>query len=158
MGKGRKPKPAELRVLQGNPGHRKIPDVPKSAPVDGKFPPPEWMDAEAKKEWRKIVKAYESVKMITETDLQLLTAWCTAVSQFISAHKELKKAERKKTKTLEDYKLIRLCQISINEARAALLAISSRFGFSPVDRMKLALPPDKPDEEKDFEKFLRKKA
>jgi P27 family predicted phage terminase small subunit len=154
MGKGRKPKPAELRVLQGNPGHRPIPDVPKSAPIDGKFPPPDWMDAEAKKEWRKIVKAYEKVEMITETDLQLLTAWCTAVSQFIDSNKKLIKLKGK----LEDLPLMRVYRIALNEARTAMLAIAARFGFSPVDRMKLALPPDKPDEEKDFEKFLRKKA
>ena len=74
MGKGRKPIPAEIRKLQGNPGRRPIPKAPKTDPVDGSFPPPAWLDIEAKKEWRRVVKAYEKIKMITETDLPMLAS------------------------------------------------------------------------------------
>lgn len=158
MAKGRPKTPAEIRKLQGNPGRRPIPIPPKAAPVAETFPPPEWMDAGAKSEWRRVVKVYSGIKLITETDIPLLISWCTAVSEFVTVLKAIRKLEMKKE---VDYKLLRINMISIRELRADLLALSARFGFSPVDRMKLALPPEKPKDENDIENFLnrnRKKA
>ena len=149
MGKGRKPIPAEIRKLQGNPGRRPIPEAPKSAPIDGDFPPPDWMDAEAKKEWRRVVKAYDKIKLLTETDKPMLETWCVTVSQFIAAAKKL----GKKTKDLSE---IRNNRLSLNEARTSMLALSSRFGFSPVDRLKLAIPPEKDKDENDIINFLNR--
>lgn len=164
MGKGRKPKPAEIRKLQGNPGRRPIPAAPKTDILDdGDLKPPEWMDEEAKAEWDRVQKAYSKLGLLTQTDRAMLIAWCTTVSQFITAYKELKAIEKVgdmidghpelKIKMESSSKNIR---IAMNESRAALLALAARFGFSPVDRMKLAIPPEKDKEENDIEAFLNK--
>ena len=49
--RGRKPKPTALKVLEGNPGHRPL---NKKEPMPkGKLPRcPEWLEDDAKKEWK----------------------------------------------------------------------------------------------------------
>ena len=152
MGKGRKPIPAEIRKLQGNPGRRPIPEAPKTAPVTGRFPAPAWMDTEAKKEWGNVIKEYSELELITKTDLQLLAAWCAAVSQFVTANKKMNKLEG----SLDDLPLMQAYRISLNEARNAMLQLAARFGFSPVDRLKLALP-KKDDNKNEITDFLKRK-
>jgi len=151
--KGRKPKPAEIRELQGNPRRVPIPKVPKGEPIVQGLPPPSWLDAEAKKEWRSVVAQYADMKIITRNDIALLTAWCDTWSKWLAVTKKIKGrfvigdgsgAKRNPLTTIE------------KDLKADLLTLAARFGFSPVDRMKLAIPPEKPPEENDIEAFLNK--
>ena len=52
MHAGRKPKPTAVKILEGNPGKRKLnehePQPQRKAP-----PCPKWLEPEAKKEWRR---------------------------------------------------------------------------------------------------------
>ena len=53
--RGRKPTPTALKVLEGNPGKRKLND---NEPRPEKKAPscPKWLEPEAKKEWRRLAK------------------------------------------------------------------------------------------------------
>ena len=70
---GRKPKPVELRILEGNREHRPIPEVVKAAPqLDLKCP--KWItNSKYKNTWRRIAKTeYEKTSKIL-SDLGLYT-------------------------------------------------------------------------------------
>lgn len=51
--RGRKPKPTALKVLEGNPGKRQL-NVVEPKPRNKAPKCPAWLDAEAKKEWRRL--------------------------------------------------------------------------------------------------------
>ena len=51
--RGRKPKPPELRLLQGNPGHRPIQDIPK--PIPGQPPCPDYLTGVAREVWYSVI-------------------------------------------------------------------------------------------------------
>jgi phage terminase small subunit len=48
---GQRPKPAALRVIQGNPGRRPINPEPQSPPLG---PPPRHLDADHRRVWREL--------------------------------------------------------------------------------------------------------
>ena len=65
--KGRKPKPTQLKVLEGNPGQRPLNESePKPKPVVPE--PPEWLDEVALEEWNRLAPLLESINLLTETD------------------------------------------------------------------------------------------
>lgn len=80
---GRKPKPSALKLLQGNPGKRKL---NKSEPHPTGVPdcPPE-LDADAKHEWTRISTELLALGLLTSVDRAALAAYCQSWSGWISA-------------------------------------------------------------------------
>ena len=66
--KGRKPTPAALKVLAGNPGRRPIPNEPESAPLPSDDQPPEWLHDYAKDFYRDILDVVTGMGVATEAD------------------------------------------------------------------------------------------
>lgn len=156
MAKGRPRKPIELEKLQGRPGRRPLKEVKKTEVVTSQYPAPDYLPPEGKKEWKKIITAYEKIGMVTETDLEILAIWCDVWVKWLDNEKEYKKEKNKKE---YDGKLqrMRLLHITAKDLRKDLMALSCKLGFSPVDRMKLAMPTDKDQKENDVLNFLNKK-
>lgn len=78
--KGRKPKPPELRIIEGNRGHRPIPETPKTKPAHP--PTPHWLSAAAKKEWRKIVPELYQIGLLKIVDVKGMEAYCTCYAKW----------------------------------------------------------------------------
>jgi P27 family predicted phage terminase small subunit len=77
---GRKPKPTALKVLQGNPGKRRL---NREEPAYGPGAPekPEWLDRYASEEWDRLVAILVPARVITTGDLGILVIACTAYAQ-----------------------------------------------------------------------------
>ena len=67
MGRGRKPKPTMLRVLQGNPGKRAF-NHEEPAYGPGAPDKPEFLDDFAGEEWDRLIGMLVSARMITKGD------------------------------------------------------------------------------------------
>ena len=80
MHAGRKPKPTNIKILEGNPGKRKLnehePQPLKKAP-----PCPKWLEAEAKKEWRRLAKTLEAMGVLTDADMAAFAGYCQAYAR-----------------------------------------------------------------------------
>src|SRR5690349_20292445 len=82
---GRKPKPAELKILAGNPGKRPInpgPDYPKGWPEMPAFLE---SDAEASAEWARVSAQLRGANVVRPIDAMLLAGYCSAVGRAIRA-------------------------------------------------------------------------
>ena len=75
--RGRKPKPTAVKLLEGNPGKRGLnagePKPERKAPRC-----PGWLEAEAKKEWKRMAKQMELLGILTEIDMAAFAGYCQA--------------------------------------------------------------------------------
>ena len=86
--RGRKPTPTALKVLEGNPGKRKLneaePKPKKKAPAC-----PKWLEPEAKKEWRRLAKKMEALGVLTEVDMAAFAGYCQAYARWKQAEERI---------------------------------------------------------------------
>lgn len=156
MTRGRKPKPPALKLLDGNPGKRKI---PTPAVVSGAPDCPEWLTDEAQAEWDRVVPDLDAKGLLDKVDRAALTAYCQAVSI-------LKEAEA----AIEDHGIITFMirkayrdedgnEIEIEasatpnpavriaaQAATTVRSFASEFGLTPVSRARLPTS-NEPDED-----------
>ncbi len=86
--RGRKPKPTALKVLEGNPGKRRInglePKPPASLPTC-----PGHLSAAAKAEWKRIAKSLNQVGLLTQVDRATMAAYCQTYGRWVEAEEKL---------------------------------------------------------------------
>src|SRR3979411_433277 len=80
---GPAPKPTQLKLLQGNPGKRKLnPTEPKFA---GTPACPTWLTKAAKAEWKRVVAELSALDMLRSVDSAALAAYCQSYARWRSA-------------------------------------------------------------------------
>lgn len=147
--RGRKPKPTSLKILEGNPGKRKIkedPDMSSGLPF-----PPSHLDDYAKEEWDRLAFGLHAIGILYEVDSAVFAAYCQAYSRWRSAEEGIQKSSEIEgavfgalvcptTKgTLMKHPLVDISE----KAAAAMVKYASDFGLSPVARARLAIDPGK---------------
>ena len=138
--RGRRPIPAVLRILRGNPGRRHIHGEP--IPEMGPLQQPVGLNKEARKIWDDLAPELYRLKLLTKIDQHHLMRICRLEALGM---KLLRKTEKM---PVVDTKANGL-QPS-GEMSAALRAFESadrwwtRFGISPGERSRINLPAVKP--------------
>jgi len=75
-------KPTALKLLEGNRGHRTIPeDNPEPEPVDTCPEPPEWLDLIAREEWNERGPQLFDMGVLTSVDLPAFEFYCYLYSK-----------------------------------------------------------------------------
>lgn len=89
--RGPAPKPTALKLLEGNQGHRPINNSePHPRPI---APPcPAWLDATARREWRRISPELERLGLLTGVDLAGLANYCNLFSTIVRCERILQKS------------------------------------------------------------------
>jgi P27 family predicted phage terminase small subunit len=141
---GRKRKPAGQRESEGNPGHRAIPLEMDFAAAGDIGKPPSWLDAAAKREYKRITSALADLDMLRATDVSVLSSYAVAYSRWIAAEKRIA-AEGTVIKALgsqgqEKYVKHPALMVS-SEAQKQMLRAGSLLGLNPVDRSKISATP-----------------
>lgn len=111
---GRRRKPTALRILQGNPGKRPLPE---SEPTPtGKAVMPNWMTdyPKAVAVWEEMAPITEGMGLLTDADVPAFARYCTLQSEF-----------RKDPDKFPASRMLRLD------------SLESRFGLDPSARAKL---------------------
>lgn len=78
---GRKPKPAALKKLEGNPGKRKL-NSKEAVPAKGMPTCPDWLMPEAKKEWRRLAELMNQMGVLTEVDVAAFAVYCQSYARW----------------------------------------------------------------------------
>lgn len=159
MSTGRRPKPTALKVLQGNPGKRKLSKTePQPRTTTRPPPPPSILSPRAATEWRRIATELHRLGLLTILDRAALAAYCAAYGRWADA--EVKIAElgavltTKKTKTMchNPWRTI------ADKAMEQMLKIGIEFGLTPSSRVRLGTgtprSDDTPAPSDPFEDFL----
>lgn len=150
--RGRKPKPTALKKLEGNPGHRPLnnqePKPKKKVPTC-----PEWLEEEAKTEWKRMCKILEPLGLLTEMDMTAFAGYCQAYArwkaaeEFITQHGDM-------IRTPNGY-LQQVPQVSIAQTNMKImLKFCTEFGLTPSARSRIASMDCGTNPEDEMEKIL----
>jgi P27 family predicted phage terminase small subunit len=144
---GRPPKPTALKVLQGNPGKRKLrKDEPKPTAIE-KLDPPEYLSRLAKEEWLRVAPEVKRLGLLTLVDVAGLAGYCQAYARWREAIKATNEC------TLGEA-IARGFVKAEKEALAQMVQLAQQFGFTPSSRSKVAgagKPADEEDPLREFE-------
>ncbi len=87
--RGRKPKPTHLKLLEGNPGKRRINPVEPKPEV--RVPTcPAHLNPSAKAEWKRLAREMHVLRIISDLDRAALAAYCQAYGRWVEAERKLK--------------------------------------------------------------------
>lgn len=133
--RGRKPKPTALKVLEGNPGRRKLNDR-EPVPPKGDVKCPAWLMPEAKKEWKRLAPSLEAMGVLTMADLTAFSGYCQAFArwkeaeEFITQHGSI-------FKTPSGY-VQQVPQVSIAQQNLKIMqSFCTEFGLTPATRARI---------------------
>lgn len=151
--RGRKPKPTHLKVLQGNPGGRPLPEnEPKPQPI---APPcPDWLPDEARAKWKEIAPELERLGLLTSVDG---AAFSMMLIHYAMAVEAAKLIDKEGIVTEDERGLPRkhpLHQV-LRDHSTSFRSYLSEFGLSPASRVRLALPGQNKDDDDDYEEFRK---
>lgn len=145
MPRGRKPKPAHLRIIEGNPGRGPIP--PEIQPNRGETvpQPPDELGELAKEEWNRIASELFHLELLTTVDRWSFAAYCQAYERWITAERAIKlMADRDSVShglmirtaagDARENPLVRTSR----EAASAMVRYATEFGLTPVARARIA--------------------
>ncbi len=154
---GRKPKPPALKILEGNPGKRRIEtDIPQP---DDRIPTcPHWLEEAAKVEWMRVAPELNRLGLLTRVDRAALAAYCQSYARWQAAETilslegitcEYTNKNGSTNTTLRPEVLVAKQYLQF------LRAFCSEFGLTPSSRARMVLPKDEEDdEENDFRRLL----
>ncbi|WP_186002626.1 phage terminase small subunit P27 family [Mycobacterium sp. KBS0706] len=150
--RGRKRTPSYLKVIEGNPGKRRI---PKPLSVEPILPePPDHLDEIAKAEWRRVAKHLFRLRLLTPLDVGAAAVYCQGWNRLVQAERLLaEKAERDgvthgllirgKHGTPVQNPLIGIARRSA----ATMMHVAAEFAMTPSARSRIGAGPNPPSSE-----------
>lgn len=150
--RGRKPKPTAIKILEGNPGKRKLnayePTPEQTAPQC-----PDWLCDEAKEEWKRLADKMEQMGILTEVDMAAFAGYCQSYArwkeaeEFISRHGAI-------VKTPSGY-WQQIPQVSIAQQYLKdMQKFAEQFGLTPASRSRIVADIQKNDYIDEMDKLL----
>lgn len=135
--RGRKPEPSALKILRGLPGKRKLSvDEPKPTPLEN-VQPPDWLDAEAQAEWRRLAPMLERLGVLTESDVDAFAAYCESWATWKTATQKIRqfgmviKGKDSDLPVVSPY--VKIANHSLGHMRSFL----TEFGMTPSSRARV---------------------
>lgn len=149
--------PTALALVRGNPGKRPLNDAEPQPPAMSSTNPPEWLDATAKRHWRRVLRV---ATWLTEADLDRLALYCQAYSRYrdltrLCGTLDFDSKEFEGWEYADVAKVLGGLPIRLEKAEASLRALGSDLGLDPVSRTRIQVK--KPDDGDAFDAWERER-
>jgi P27 family predicted phage terminase small subunit len=146
---GRPPKPTQLKVLEGNPGKRKLNHNEPQFSADGLFCP-RGLGPEARREWRRVAKLLREQRVVTAADRGALAAYCVSWARWMQAEAVVETEGLTVDVTLYNRKgeeigtkpTINPNVMVAQQYQRLLMAAAGRLGLDPSSRSKVTTVKD----------------
>lgn len=139
--RGPKPKPTQLRLLEGGQPRRGAanePQPPKPAEIP---PPPIYLAGEALEEWNRVIEDLYSTGVYANIDQTMLAAYCMAYQRWIRAELDLEKMAKADPtthaamiKTTNGNAIQNPLMGVASSARRDMQRLAAEFGLTPSSR------------------------
>lgn len=144
--RGPKPLPANVHLMHGNASKK-----PLSSLLDGWQPPveipkcPSHLQAEARKEWKRVAELLREGGIISQVDRAALAAYCSAWSEMVFCEKKVAEMNAADPKgeagmiwdTPSGYKQMSVWVQIRNRAYDRMMKFAAEFGMSPSARSRV---------------------
>lgn len=135
--RGTKPKPAALRLLEGNPGHRPIKNEPLP-PKHRRAPKaPTWLPEEAQKIWQREAKVFFDAGVLTSADINTFAAYCEAAARYKAAVMLLYQAPTFMIRTASGALIQHPYLAIVRAASKDMMNAATEFGGTPSSRARI---------------------
>ncbi|MBI1291334.1 phage terminase small subunit P27 family [bacterium] len=135
--RGRKPKPTVLKLIEGNPGKRRIngrePRPPASVPTC-----PAHLSPTAKTEWKRLARMLNETGLLTQIDRTVLATYCQAYGRWVEAERKLAETPPL-LKTPAGYVQVSPWITISNKQVELMTRLMAEIGLSPSSRSRLAV-------------------
>lgn len=135
MARGRRPEPAQAKVLKGNfrgDRHSHGPAVPIGAPKC-----PAWLPKSSKKYWRSIAPELEKAGLISLLDSAAFAAHCDSMGRYEEITRRLQDLDDLIDTTPQGYQVHSALFTIRNKLWEQVLKSGAEFGLSPASRSKV---------------------
>lgn len=146
---GRKSKPTHLKVIEGNPGKRKL---NRNEPIPDPIAPdmPTYLTPYAQEEWQRVVPELEKLGLIGRVDQAALVVYVEAVAAHRNGIEILSKHMNNQVMTLGQWTdptgrrpLVKNPVMQVIRDQATLIArMCAEFGMTASSRARMVLPDD----------------
>jgi len=141
MTAGRKPKPTQMKVIQGtfrkDRANRAEPRPRKELPSC-----PDFLQGTARKEYFRIGRKLERIGVLTEVDDLALIGLCQSWAEYLEATEQARKTGML-VKAPSGYPIFNPYVVLANQALKRVKAFLTEFGMTPSSRSRIvATPPD----------------
>jgi len=134
---GPRPKPRGLKLIEGNPGRRRLPNGAKPRPIAPE--PPEWLSDAAREEWDRLAPEIEELGLLTGADRAAFAGYCSAYASWVAAEGFL--AAHGATVTAQSGYLMPHPMVAVaRHERAAMHRLGQEFGLTPFSRSRIDVP------------------
>jgi P27 family predicted phage terminase small subunit len=152
--RGRKPTSNECKVFAGERRDRLNLDAPP--PLSGRPDKPRHLDADASKEWDRLIPLLEEGKLLSRAESGLLELYCSTYSLWVQARKKLE-AEGMVVATpsggVKASPYIAIASACVNQLGRLLV----EFGLTPSARSRLKLGGGSEAPKDDMDEFIARK-
>lgn len=145
--RGRKPKPAHLRLIEGNPGKRALPKGVKIEPAAAPEPP-KFINGYACEEWDRIAPGLALMGLLTDIDLAALASYCQSYAVWRQATEAINKMAASDMltgglmiKTTNGNAIQNPLVGTANKAASDMVRYAAEFGMTPSARVRLNTNP-----------------
>lgn len=136
---GRAAKPTALKVIEGNPGKRKLGDTYEPDPAFlNDLSAPAWLPEYVKKVWNEVAPKLRACRTLTELDVPALEAGCVAIANYRDI--TLKLGDNYTSKSSKGGTNINQLMIAQSMAFKQMNLLFAQFGMTPSARTKISLP------------------
>ena len=149
---GRRPKPTQLKVVGGNPGHRPInKNEPKPKAATNRAP--NGLSKDALKHWHTVAKQLSAAKILTELDKPALILYCEAWARWREATNQV--GERGMlVKSPSGYPMQNPYLAIANKAFEQMQKMLVEFGMTPSSRSRIQVSAE--EDEDPFAAFMKR--
>ena len=141
MKPGTKPKPLQIKQLEGDI-HKERWNTNQPLP-EGMPECPDFLDDDAKSEWKRITEILHAQGVIGETDRAILTGYCILWSDLIR-YKNLNKSKLPIIKTDKGNVVQNPLENLIHKTAERLLRYEAEMGITPSSRNRVVASKDEP--------------
>lgn len=131
--RGRKPKPTALKKLEGNPGKRPLNDL-EPLPQVTMLRCPNWLETEAKREWRRLAPVLIGAGILTSADAVPFAGYCQAYARWREAEEQVSRLgmvyKEKDTERVRPNPYIAIARAAFAEVKS----LAAEFGLTPANR------------------------
>jgi len=155
--RGRKPKPTQLKVLEGNPGKRPVNENEPAPDPMADLKPPSFLNKFGKQEWKRIVPELIKLDLLGAVDRTALAGYCNAFGTWEEAIRELRKpGQGMITYTEKGYPIQNPLLGVINKQSEIMKGYLVEFGMTPAARSRVTTP-EGSGEDDEFLKLVNRK-